>query len=117
VLDNYQIDRRELDGWLFCACPKLAKLAELKGRIRSVGPLERKIRKSIARRKPNLVAFDPFVKTHALEESNIGDMDFVCSSMVGLAESAVARMLHLRGARNFLKRGGVMTPRACVMPF
>lgn len=85
MLDNYQIDRRELDGWLFCACPKLAKLAELKGRIRSVGPLERKIRKSIARRKPNLVAFDPFVKTHALEESNSGDMDFVCDLLARLA--------------------------------
>lgn len=85
ILDYYHINRNELHGWLFCACPKLAKLAENKNNIRVVGPLERQIRDAIDRRMPDLVALDPFVKTHALEENDAGDMDFVCSLLARLA--------------------------------
>jgi hypothetical protein len=85
VLDHHGINRSELKGWLFCKAVKLAKLAELKGKIRSAGPLEHQIRKSMARRKPDLVALDPFVKTHSLEESNSGDMDFVCDLLARMA--------------------------------
>jgi hypothetical protein len=84
ALAHHHIDRSELKGWLFHTCPKLSKLAELKGKARVVGPLERQIRKAIARYKPDLVALDPFVKTHALEESNSGDMDFVCDLLARL---------------------------------
>lgn len=85
VLDYYHINRHELRGWLFCACPKLAKLAENKNKIRTVGPLEGQIRDAVDRRMPDLVALDPFVKTHALEENDAGDMDFVCSLLARLA--------------------------------
>jgi AAA domain len=85
ALDHHRVERRELKGWLRCSCPKLTKLAELKGKARAVGPLERQLRNAIAQHKPDLVALDPFVKTHALEESNSGDMDFVCDLLARLA--------------------------------
>jgi hypothetical protein len=85
VLDHFQIDRADLKGWLFCATPKRAKLAELKGKERVVGDLERQIRAAIQRRKPDLVALDPFVRLHDLTENDTGDMAFVCDLLVILA--------------------------------
>jgi hypothetical protein len=85
VLDHYGINRSELKGWLFCASPKLAKLAEMKNRTRTIGPLEQQIRQAIEQRKPDLVSLDPFVKTHSLEENDSGDMDFVCDLLARMA--------------------------------
>jgi hypothetical protein len=85
VLDRYGIARAELKGWLFCASPKLAKLAEMKNRTRAIGPLEQQIRDAVERRQPDLIALDPFVKTHSLEENDSGDMDFVCDLLARMA--------------------------------
>jgi hypothetical protein len=85
VLIKNNIDRNELKGWLFCACPKRKKLAELNNSKRTAGPLEREIKAAVARRKPDLVALDPFVKTHALTENEVGDMDFVCNLLASMA--------------------------------
>jgi AAA domain-containing protein len=85
VLDYYGIDRKELKGWLFCASPKLAKLAEMKDRTRAIGPLEHQIRDAIARRNPDIISLDPFIKTHSLEENDSGDMDFVCDLLARMA--------------------------------
>jgi hypothetical protein len=85
VLDHYNIDRAELDGWLFCASPKLIKLAEMKNRARTIGPLEQQIRDAIVRRKPDIVSLDPFIKTHSLEENDNVDMDFVCDLLARMA--------------------------------
>ena len=85
VLDYYSVDRAELKGWLFCATPKLAKLAHMKEKVRVVGPLEPKLRDAIKRRKPNLVSLDPFIKTHTLEENDSGDMNFVCDLLAKFA--------------------------------
>jgi hypothetical protein len=84
-LQHYGIPRSELRGWLFCANPKLAKLAEMKNNARAIGALEQQIRAAIARRNPDILSLDPFVKTHALEESASGDMDFVCDLLARLA--------------------------------
>ena len=70
VLDRYRIDRGELRGWLFCASPKLVKLAMMNGKTRVTGPLEQYLRDAIERRKPDLISLDPFIKTHSLEENN-----------------------------------------------
>lgn len=78
VLNHYNLERKDIKGWLFCANIKLAKLAEMKNRIRTIGPLEQQLREAIERLKPDLVALDPFVKTHSLIENDSGDMDFVC---------------------------------------
>jgi AAA domain/Zinc-binding domain of primase-helicase len=85
VLDHHKIARAELKGQLFCASPKLAKLAEMKNRTRAIGPLEQQIRAAIERRKPDLISLDPFVKTHSLEENDSGDMDFVCDLLARMA--------------------------------
>ena len=86
VLDRYGIDRSELKGWLFCASPKLVKLAMLDGRNRRVvGPLEQFVRDAIGRCKPDIIGLDPFVKTHSLEENDSGDMDYVCDVLARMA--------------------------------
>ena len=85
VLDHYNIKRSELKGWLFCASPKLAKLAEMKNRTRIIGPLEQQLRDAIARRQPDIISLDPFIKTHSLEENDLGDMDFVCDLLARMA--------------------------------
>ena len=85
VLDHYSVDRTELKSWLFCATPRLAKLAQLNGNIRVVGPLERQLRDAIKRSKPDIISLDPFIKIHALEENDSGDMDFVCDLLAKFA--------------------------------
>jgi hypothetical protein len=85
VLLHYGINRSELKGWLFCAAPKLAKLAEMNGRARAIGPLVQQIRYEIVRCDPDLVSLDPFIKTHGLEENDSGDMDFVCDLLANIA--------------------------------
>lgn len=78
VLLFYNINRAELDGWLYCASPKQLKLAVMQNRVRMRGDLEARLREAIQRVNPDLISLDPFVKTHALEENSSGDMDFVC---------------------------------------
>jgi hypothetical protein len=86
ILDHYHIDRSELKGWLFCrTAPKLAKLAIMDKGVRAAGPLEQQLRSVIERRKIDLVSLDPFIKTHALEENTVGDMDFVCDLLARMA--------------------------------
>jgi RecA-family ATPase len=85
VLIHFNVARSDLKGWMFCKYVNRSKIAELKNGRRAVGPLEQQIREAIARRKPNLVALDPFVKLHGLEESDSGDMDFVCDLLTGIA--------------------------------
>jgi hypothetical protein len=85
VLKHYNIDRAEMKGWLFFATPKLFKLAVMTDKGRSLGPLEQFIREEITRRKIDLVSLDPFVKTHALEENNSTDMDFVCDLLARMS--------------------------------
>jgi hypothetical protein len=85
VLLHYDIPRSELKGWLFCKYVKRSKLAELEDRERVTGPPEQEIRNAIVRLEPDLVALDPFVKLHALGESDSGDMNFVCDLLAAIA--------------------------------
>jgi hypothetical protein len=57
----------------------------MSGKVRVVGPLEQQLRDAITRRKPDIVSLDPFIKTHALEENDSGDMDFVCDLLAKFA--------------------------------
>jgi hypothetical protein len=82
---RHEIDPTELKGWLFCAAPKGVKLAEIKQGTRQIGILEKMLRQTIERRRPDLVTLDPFIKLHALEENDNGAMDFVCDLLVKLA--------------------------------
>ena len=91
VLIHFGVQRRELKGWLFCSTPTGSKLAELQNNKRVPGKLGQQIRDAIARRKPDLVALDPFIKLHDLGENDSGDMNFVCGLLTRLAvESKIA---------------------------
>jgi hypothetical protein len=81
----YNISHSDLKGWLFCAAPKGFKLAEIHNGTRQKGILEKMLRRTIERRRPDLVTLDPFIKLHALEENDNGAMDFVCDLLVQLA--------------------------------
>jgi RecA-family ATPase len=85
ILDHYGIDRAELKRWLFCKARRNSKLAEMKNRQRIVGPLEQQLRAAIEHRRPDLIALDPFIKTHGLAESDSSDMDFVCDLLAMMA--------------------------------
>jgi hypothetical protein len=83
---HHQIDRDEIKGWLFCDSPKGLKLAEVAAnKARKIGPLETALRAAIDRRKPALVALDPFVKMHGLEENDNSAMDYVCDLLAKIA--------------------------------
>jgi AAA domain len=82
---HYDISPSELDGWLFCATPKGIKLAEIKDGSRQAGQLDVMLREAIDRLQIDMVALDPFIKLHALEENDNGAMDFVCDLLVKLA--------------------------------
>jgi hypothetical protein len=43
-----------------------------RGGTRQVGHLEKLLREAIGRRLPDVIGFDPFIKTHALEENDNG---------------------------------------------
>ena len=79
---EYGITRDQVKGWLFYACPKGIKLAEIRNGSRQIGSLEKQLRAWIEKQRPDLVVLDPFVKLHALEENDNGAMDFVCDLLV-----------------------------------
>jgi DNA polymerase I-like protein with 3'-5' exonuclease and polymerase domains len=89
ICKHHNIDPAELKGWLFCRdLNGGAKLAELdaKGRKRQIGALDGMLRRAIARTGCGLVVLDPFVKLHALNESDNADMDFLCSALIRIAQ-------------------------------
>jgi DNA polymerase I-like protein with 3'-5' exonuclease and polymerase domains len=89
ICRHHSVDPAELKGWLFCRDlndgGKLAAL-DARGRHRLVGPLDGMLRRAIARTGCSLVVLDPFVKLHALNESDNPDMDFVCSLLIKMAQ-------------------------------
>jgi len=91
VLVHYGIERSELEGWMWCSTPIGRKIALQDHNKRVVGDLEKSIREAIERRKPDIVALDPFIKLHSLEENDSGDMNFVCDLLMKIAtESDIA---------------------------
>ena len=91
VLLHYGIERSELEGWMWCSTPIGRKIALQDHNKRVVGDLEKSIREAIERRKPDIVALDPFIKLHSLEENDSGDMNFVCDLLMKIAtESDIA---------------------------
>jgi hypothetical protein len=84
VCMHHGVDQRELKGWLFCCAPKGVKLAEMRAGTRQIGLLEKLLREAIGRRKPDVIGFDPFIRTHALEENDNSAMDFVCDILIKL---------------------------------
>jgi hypothetical protein len=85
ALIRHQIKHDDIRGWFFCATPKGLKFTEVRQGSRQAGQLEKVLRDVVERRKLDLVALDPFVKTHGLEENDNTAMDFVCDLMAKLA--------------------------------
>jgi hypothetical protein len=85
ALIHHEISRDELKGWFYCATPKGLKLAEMRNGSRQAGALEKLLREAIERRRPEIVALDPFIKTHGLEENENTAMDYVCDRLATLA--------------------------------
>lgn len=85
VLRRYNIDQRQLSGWLFLAAPKTLKLAELQAGAPVAGKLEKYLRQAIAKHKIDVVSLDPFIKTHGLEENNNNALDFVCGILASIS--------------------------------
>jgi hypothetical protein len=89
ICQHHGIAPAELKSWLFCRdLNGGAKLAELdaRGRRRQIGALDGMLRRAIARTGCSLAVLDPFVKVHALNESDNPDMDFVCSLLIKIAQ-------------------------------
>jgi hypothetical protein len=86
---HYKIDRAELKGWLFLSAPggpKAGKLlsSDLRGRL-VVGTLVAKLEAVILTREIDIVAIDPFVKSHAVEENANSAIDMVVQVLSDMA--------------------------------
>jgi hypothetical protein len=86
VLLHNRIPRSELADWLWCWTPLGHKIARRARNESVVGDLDKEIREVIERRKPDLVALDPFIKLHSLKENDNDEMDFVCGLLVKIAD-------------------------------
>jgi len=86
VLQHHNVAASELKGWLWVANPLGKRLVQQEGKWdRKMGDLEPRIRAAIAKRKPDIIGLDPFVKLHNLSENDATDMNLVCEILVGLA--------------------------------
>jgi DNA polymerase I-like protein with 3'-5' exonuclease and polymerase domains len=84
----HKIELSEVNGWLFLSAPgaKVGKLVELDDKGRAFrGALASILEEAIARRQIDLVALDPFVKTHAVEENVNKQIDAVVEVLTELA--------------------------------
>jgi hypothetical protein len=85
VLRHWNLTPEDVKGWLFLAAPKGLRIAEMQGGTPAAGKLEGILRETIAARGIDLVALDPFVKAHGLEENSNSDLDYVCTLLAKIA--------------------------------
>jgi AAA domain len=82
---RYGLSHEEVKGWVFCYTPKGIKFAEIQRGTRQAGLLDKALRAAIKRFRPDLLALDPFIKTHSLEENDNNAMDYVADAMATIA--------------------------------
>jgi hypothetical protein len=85
---HHKVTREDVKGWLFLSTPgnaggKLAALNRAGQLLR--GDLAANLEAVITARKIDLVALDPFVKTHSVEENNNSAIDDVAQILTDLA--------------------------------
>jgi hypothetical protein len=85
LLLHYKINPADLKGWLFLGAPKNIRLAEMKNGIPTIGPLKEYLENAVNSLKLDIVAIDPFVKSHALAENSNDAMDWVMSICAEMA--------------------------------
>jgi hypothetical protein len=85
---HHGISREELGDQIICFTPPPEyKLAHLVKGSRQEGDLKRIIGAAIDKYKPDIVAIDPLVKSHSLDENDNGAMDFVASLLSDMAHT------------------------------
>jgi hypothetical protein len=87
AMKHYGIDKSEVDGWLWAVAPgksagKIMTTDE-KGHLR-IGELTAKIAAVVEKRHIDLVALDPFVKSHSVEENKNSAIDDVMQVLTDL---------------------------------
>jgi AAA domain len=86
---HHNVKREDVAGWLFYASPGAAagKLMTMDraGRGAVIGDLVKNIEATIIRRKIDLVAIDPFVKSHSVPENENSLIDEVAQVLTDLA--------------------------------
>jgi hypothetical protein len=85
ALRYYNIEPADMRGWLFLAAPKGIRLAEMKDGAPEVGPLKEYLEDAIKTLKLDMIALDPFVKTHGVGENDNNAIDFVCDLLATIA--------------------------------
>lgn len=85
VLRHYNIDPKEVDGWLFLSAPKGLRLAEMRDGAPAAAELELLLRIVIPGDGIDVASLDPFIKTHALPENSNDALDFVCTLLAKIA--------------------------------
>jgi hypothetical protein len=85
---HHGISAADVRGWLFLSAPglKAGKLAiTQKNGNHEIGDLVGNLASVIVRRRIDLVCIDPLVKAHSVEENSNDAMDFVVSTLTGIA--------------------------------
>jgi AAA domain len=86
---RHGIEQRELDGWLYYVAlgAKDGKLMILDKRGRAIpGSLGSNLEHSIVELRPDLLALDPFVKTHGVDENNNSAIDDVVQILTDMTD-------------------------------
>jgi hypothetical protein len=82
---HHQITPDEMHDRLILAAPKGMKLLQMNDGAIADGELKAWLDAAVAAYRPDLIIFDPFVKTHALNENDNNLMDIVCDYLATLA--------------------------------
>lgn len=85
VMKHHRINPADLKGWLFLSAPKGLRLAEMKDGAPAVAELERQLREAVDALHIDVIALDPFVKSHGLAENDNVAVDYVCTLLTKLA--------------------------------
>ena len=88
ALLHHKVEREELRGWLFLSAPggKAGKIMTADQRGRCVrGTLPDELEREIIEKKIDIVALDPFVKSHGVDENDNNAIDEVVQVLTDLA--------------------------------
>ena len=88
ALRHYQIDPKEVNGWLLLTTPRGLKIAELngKGGVED-GKLLGAIGRAVDKLKLDVVCVDPAIKAHSLDENSNPQMDAFATRLTHLAQT------------------------------
>jgi hypothetical protein len=97
---HHGITPADVKGWLLYCTPKGLKLLQNDPRGgRTIGRLHSELKAGIAHHSIDIVAIDPFVKAHGVEENDNGAIDQVCIMLADIADEfdcAVDLVSHAR---------------------